>query len=75
MNSLLVFNSKSSTFAEDVQSSYVVSLEGTKLPDGVVGKAPDGELYERNTDASPKPEAASGSESTSEEVDTPAANE
>jgi len=56
-------------------SSYVVSLEGTKLPDGVVGKAPDGELYERNTDASPKPEAASGSESTSEEVDTPAANE
>lgn len=30
-------------------ASYVISLEGTQLPPGINGKAPDGDLYERES--------------------------
>lgn len=57
-------------------ASYVITLEGTTLPADVTPKAAEGDLYERSvTDTSPEPGAATDTESTSEEVGTPAGNE
>ena len=55
-------------------ASYVISLEGTTLPDGIEGKEPQGEIYERGaatTDEAAEPaEATESEEATAEEGDT-----
>ncbi|MCO4820106.1 MAG: c-type cytochrome [Bacteroidetes bacterium] len=55
-------------------ASYVISLEGTTLPDGIEGKAAEGDLFDRSSDDSEADQSAS-EESTSDEADTPVENE